>query len=161
MRKYLFFLLTGLFLMEACHKGAPPLDWDNFDAAHIDRSLSKKDPFNNYSIIFWQSTKGCYTRQKLANYAFVHGWRLAEIVRLDSLDARLYNGIVVGIVGTLFKPANKNKVQPDWFRNGVTLYKFGVPGQKVKKGFHKPYHSAELVSMDESSACVYPIMDDS
>jgi len=161
MRKYLFFLLIGLFLMEACRKGAPPLDWDNFDAVHINKSLSKKDPFDNYSVIFWQNKKGSYTRQKLADYAFAHGWRLAEIERLDSLDARLYNGIVTVIVDTLFKSSNKNKEQPDWFRNGVTLYKFGVPGQKVKKGSHKPFHSAVFVSMDESSACAYPIMDDS
>jgi hypothetical protein len=154
-----------LLFIGACHfhwdEGAPSLDWDEFDPGHIDKTLSKKSPLGDYSVIFWQYTKGSYTRQKLANYVVGHHWMLVDSEKLDSASARLYEGIVVGIVNTLFNPVNKNHPPTDWFKSGVILYKFGFMRSSDKKAPPKWFHSEVLVSPDESKMSVYPIMDDS
>jgi len=164
MRKYIFFLLFALPFRCGCHMemAAPSLNWENFDADHIDKTRSKKGPLGDYNTIFWQNTKGSYTRQKLTNYVAAHGWKLIAYEELDSTSARLYNGIVGVIVDTLFNPANKNKTPPDWLKDGVKFYKFGfIRSSSDKKTPPKLFHSEVLVSPGESEMSVYPVMHDS
>lgn len=137
----------------------PSLDWANFDSNHIDKNLSKNDPFGSKAIIFWQNAKGSYTVKKLTDYAAARGWKLRGTKPLDSFSAKLYNGMVYQLVDTMTNA--KHTMTPAWLMKGATEYDYFFKGSRGRKKKHGDYQSHVFVSYDESSACVYPIDDDS
>ena len=161
-KQLFFFPIAALLFSTACniHMGPPPLDWESFDPAHIDNKLSKKGPLGDFAIIFWQNTKGTYTARRLSDYAYSKGWRtLADTILMDSIGTRFYDLFVNSIVDTLSGKMNKHVEFPAWFKQGGRMYKFYF--LRKTNGKDSTYQSTVLVSRDESSACVYPIMDDS
>jgi hypothetical protein len=146
-----------------CHMGmgARPLDWDDFDASHIDKTLTEKGLLNSYRFIFWENAKGTYTQQVVANYAVSKGWQFAGNEKVDSLSMKGYNTLYRVIVNSVFKSVRKRKPDPAWFDSSGTLYKFKyiLPGRNKKEA--KSFHSEVLVSPDASQMCAYPLLDDS
>ena len=141
--------------------GAPPIDWEDFDPVHIDKKLSEKGTFDNYRVLFWQSSEGAYTPRRIVIYAAGKGWKFVGAKEQDSSDMILYHKAYRAIADTFFKSRPENKSAPQWFNGTGVLYEFRYFLQVPNSRKVKLFQSEVLVSSDESKMCVYPLLDGS
>jgi hypothetical protein len=165
MKKPLIFLAAFLVLVWGCNikigLDAPPLDWENFDPAHIDNTLSEKGALGSYRVIFWQSSPDSYTRARIVYYATSKGWTFTGEAQQDSSEMLFYHQAYRAIVDTVFKSQPKNKPAPAWFNTTCIIYQFKYLHREQDRRKNKIYHSEVMVSSDGSKMCVYPLLDDS